>query len=256
KEDKRLQKEEDLMNKNRLIDNRIFMPALLIIIAICIPLALYEEKSLNALNAVFTYIVEVFSWGYLWYGVLLVAAALYFSFSRYGNIVLGDPKEKPQFTLFEYASILIAMGIGSTIMRTGMLQWTSVANNPPAGVEAGSAEAILMGNSYSMFLWGFQVFAIFVMIAPAMAYVLHVKKRPLMRISEAARVILGDKLTDGWAGRILDILFLLSILTGAAVTLGLGAPIVTYNLSKLLNIEVTFGLTIIVTIVWVVLFSI
>ncbi|MCP2034579.1 choline-glycine betaine transporter [Planomicrobium sp. HSC-17F08] len=244
------------MNKNRLIDNRIFMPALLIIIAICIPLALYEEKSLNALNAVFTYIVEVFSWGYLWYGVLLVAAALYFSFSRYGNIVLGDPKEKPQFTLFEYASILIAMGIGSTIMRTGMLQWTSVANNPPAGVEAGSAEAILMGNSYSMFLWGFQVFAIFVMIAPAMAYVLHVKKRPLMRISEAARVILGDKLTDGWAGRILDILFLLSILTGAAVTLGLGAPIVTYNLSKLLNIEVTFGLTIIVTIVWVVLFSI
>src|SRR5690606_36303181 len=46
------------------------------------------------------------------------------------------------------------------------------------------------------------------------------------------------------------------ILTGAAVTLGLGAPIVTYNLSKLLNIEVTFGLTIIVTIVWVVLFSI
>lgn len=244
------------MKKERLIDYKIFIPALLIVIAISIPLALYEARSLDALNAIFTAIVEFFSWGYLWYGVLLVGAALFFSFSKYGKVVLGDPDDKPRLTLFEYSSILIAMGIGSTIMRTGMLQWTSVANNPPAGTAAGSAEAILMGNAYSMFLWGFQVFAIFVMIAPAMAYILHVKKRPLMRISEAARVVLGDKLTDGWAGKVLDILFLVSILTGAAVTLGLGAPIVTYNLSALLNINVTFGLTLIVTIVWVALFSI
>ncbi|RLQ90796.1 BCCT family transporter [Planomicrobium sp. Y74] len=243
------------MQKERLIDYKIFIPAILIIIAISIPLALYETRSLSLLNSIFTTIVEVFSWGYLWYGILLVAAALFFSFSKYGKVVLGNPEEKPQFSLFEYASILIAMGIGSTIMRTGMLQWTSVANNPPAGTEVGSPEAILMGNAYSMFLWGFQVFAIFVMIAPAMAYILHVKKRPMMRISEAARIILGDKLTDGWAGVILDILFLLSILTGAAVTLGLGAPIVTYNLAALLNIEVTFGLTLAVTVVWVLLFS-
>ncbi|TAA72625.1 BCCT family transporter [Planococcus salinarum] len=244
------------MKKERLIDYKIFLPALLIVIAISIPLALYETRSLDTLNAIFEAIVEFFSWGYLWYGVLLVGAALFFSFSKYGKVVLGDPEDKPRLTLFEYSSILIAMGIGSTIMRTGMLQWTSVVNNPPAGTAAGSSEAILMGNAYSMFLWGFQVFAIFVMIAPAMAYILHVKKRPLMRISEAARVILGDKLTDGWAGKALDILFLVSILTGAAVTLGLGAPIVTYNLSALLNINVTFGLTLIVTIVWVALFSI
>lgn len=243
------------MKKEKLIEYKIFLPAIAIIIAICIPLALFETQSLEVLNSIFTTIVEVFSWGYLWYGVILVGAALYFSFSKYGKIVLGNPKEKPRLSLFEYASILIAMGIGSTIMRTGMLQWSSVANNPPAGTDAGSPEAMLMGNAYSMFLWGFQVFAIFVMIAPAMAYVLHVKKRPLMRISEAARVILGDKLTDGWAGKLLDILFLLSILTGAAVTLGLGAPIVTYNLAALLDINVSFGLTLIVTVVWVLLFS-
>ncbi|KHE67086.1 choline transporter, partial [Halobacillus sp. BBL2006] len=92
---------------------------------------MYEAESLQLLNAIFDYIVEVFSWGYLWYGIILVAAGLYLSFSKYGQVVLGDPKEKPRFTLFEYASILIAMGVGSTIMRTGMLQWTSVANDPP-----------------------------------------------------------------------------------------------------------------------------
>ncbi|MGD7046327.1 BCCT family transporter [Jeotgalibacillus proteolyticus] len=243
------------MNKDRWIDYKIFVPSLLIIIGISIPFALYESASLDVLNEIFNYIVEVFSWGYLWYGVILVAAGLYFSFSKYGKVVLGDPAEKPRFTLFEYASILIAMGVGSTIMRTGMLQWTSVANDPPAGVDPGSAEAILWGNAYSMFLWGFQVFAIFVLIAPAMGYILHVRKRPLMRISEACRVLLGDRLTDGWVGKALDILFLVSILMGAAVTLGLGAPIVTYNLSSLFEIEVTYGLTLAVTLIWVALFS-
>ncbi|SEA90671.1 Choline-glycine betaine transporter [Thalassobacillus cyri] len=243
------------MNKKKLIDYSIFVPALLVIIAISIPLTLYEKESLELLNSIFDFIVEVFSWGYLWYGIILVAAGLYLSFSKYGQVVLGDPKEKPRFTLFEYASILIAMGVGSTIMRTGMLQWTSVANDPPAGVDPGSAEALLWGNSYSMFLWGFQVFAIFVMAAPAMGYILHVKKRPLMRISEACRDIFGDKFTDGWGGKFLDILFLISILAGAAVTLGLGAPIITHNLSNLLGMEVSFTMTIIVTIIWVFLFS-
>ncbi|MFB4164319.1 BCCT family transporter [Alteribacillus sp. JSM 102045] len=243
------------MNINKLIEYRIFFPSLLIIIGIAIPFALYEAESLELLYSIFDYIVDVFSWGYLWYGVLLVAAGLYLSFSKYGQVVLGDPKEKPRFTLFEYASIMIAMGVGSTIMRTGMLQWTSVANDPPAGVQPGSPEALLWGNAYSMFLWGFQVFAIFVIIAPAMGYILYVRKRPLMRISEACRVVFGDKFTEGWGGVALDILFLISILAGAAVTLGLGAPIITYNLSALLGVEVAFGMTIIVTIIWVLLFS-
>ena len=242
--------------KKSLVDYKVFVPSLLIVIAISVPFVLYEQQSLALLNTIFDTIVAVFSWGYLWYGVALVVAGLYLSFSRYGRVVLGDPREKPRFTLFEYSSILIAMGIGSTIMRTAMLQWTSVANDPPAGVAPGSPEALLWGNAYSMFLWGFQVFAIFVMIAPAMGYILHVRKRPLMRISEASRVLFGDKVVDGLGGKLLDILFLVSILAGAAVTLGLGAPIITYNLAELMDTEVSFTMTIVVTIVWVLLFSV
>ncbi|WP_208591174.1 BCCT family transporter [Gracilibacillus suaedae] len=239
-----------------LIDHKIFIPSLLFIIMISIPFSIYESESLNLLNTIFDKIVDVFSWGYIWYALILVVAGLYLSFSKYGKVVLGNPNEKPRFTMFEYASILIAMGVGSTIMRTGMVQWTQVALDPPFGVSPESQEALLWGNAYSMFLWSFQVFAIFVMAAPAMAYIIHVKKRPLMRISEACRCIFGDKFTDGLGGKVLDILFLVSILSGAAVTLGLGTPIITYNVSALLHIEVTFGLTMIITIIWVFLFSV
>lgn len=240
----------------RLIDWRIFAPSLIIIIAICIPFSLYENKSLDLLNNIFGNIVEGFRWGYIWYALILVGAGVFFSFSKYGKVVLGDPLEKPRFNLFEYASILIAMGLGSTIMRTAMVQWAVVAGDPPFGVEAQSAESLLWGNSYSMFMWSVQVFAIFVMAAPAMGYILHVRKTHFMRVSEACRCIFGDKFTDGIGGKMLDVIFLVSILSGAAVTLGLGAPIITYNISELFNIQITFGLTLIVTIVWVLLFSI
>ncbi|WP_419892941.1 BCCT family transporter [Oceanobacillus kimchii] len=247
---------KDKSSRKGLIDYKIFLPAIIIIIGISIPLSLYEDESLSLLNSIFNTVVDSFSWGYLWYGIILLVAGLYFSFSKYGKVVLGDPMEKPRFTLFEYASILVAMGLGSTIMRTAMIEWGNVAVSPPFGAEVGSDAAILWGSAYSMFLWSFQVFAVFVMAAPAMGYILHVKKRPMMRISEACRVLFGDRFTDGIGGIVLDVLFLISILSGAAVTLGLGAPIVTYNLAELLNIELSFGLTLIVTVVWVLLFSI
>ena len=237
------------------VDHRIFLPSVIIIVLISIPLTLYETASLEFLNSIFNQIVTQFGWGYIWYATLLLAAGLYMSFSKYGKVVLGPPEEKPQFTLFEYASLLVAMGLGSTIMRTGMVQWTGVADNPPMGVAPGSPEALLWGNSYAMYMWSFQIFSIFVMAAPAMAYIIHVKKRPMMRISEATRVIFGDRFTDGAGGVILDILFLVSILSGAAVTLGLGTPIITSNLASLLDMEVTFTMTMIVTIIWVALFS-
>ncbi|WP_182199986.1 BCCT family transporter [Paraliobacillus salinarum] len=247
------------MKKHRhrsLIDYSIFIPSIIILILISIPFSMYESKSLEVLNRIFDSVVSTFSWGYIWYAIILVGAGLYLSFSKYGNVVLGDPNEKPRFNLFEYASILIAMGLGSTIMRTGMVEWANVTLDPPFGVEAGSSEALLWGNSYGMFMWSFQVFAIFVMAAPALGYILHVRKKPFMRISEACRVLFGDKFTDGIGGKILDIIFLVSILAGAAVTLGLGAPIITYNLAELLQIEQSFTLTLIVTIIWVTLFSI
>ncbi|GAA0490386.1 BCCT family transporter [Salinibacillus aidingensis] len=247
---------ENKKTKNlKLIDHRIFIPSIVIMVLISIPFALYEDESLKLLNQIFDQVVRVFKSGYIWYAIILAAAGFYFAFSKYGNVVLGDPMEKPRFSLFEYASILIAMGLGSTIMRTGMIEWTQVAIDPPSGVDPRSSEALLWGNAYSMFMWSIQVFAIFVMAAPAIGYIIHVRKKPLMRISEACRSIFGDKFTDGLGGKILDIIFLVSILAGAAVTLGLGAPIITYNLAALLNIEQSYGLTLTVTIVWVVLFS-
>lgn len=242
--------------KNIMIDKKIFWPSFIFIAVVALFFSFKESSSLDTLNGIFDVIVAKFSWGYIWYSILITLAGVWFCCSKYGGIVMGDPKEKSQFTLFEYASIIIAMGLGSTIMRTGSIQWVPVAMNPPFGIEPLSDQAIMWGNAYGMFLWSFQTFAIFVMTAPAMGYLIYVRKAKSMRISEVCRCVFGDKFTNGIGGKLIDILFLVSIIAGAAVTVGLGTPLVTTVLASLLNIEASFGLTLIVTIVCVATFTI
>lgn len=238
------------------LDRGLFWPTLIILVVLCLPLVIWETSALDALNNIFEVIVDSFGWTYIWYPILLITFGFYFIFSKYGKVVLGDPTKKPRFTMFEYISMIVAMGIGSSIMRTGSIQWASVALDPPFGIEPLSKEALMWGNPYGMFLWSFHTFAIFAMTAPAMGYLLHVRKKPVMRISEICRCVFGDKFTDGIGGKILDVLFLLAIIAGSATFLGLGTPIVSAIVAKLLNIEITFGLTLIITAVWIVIFSV
>src|SRR5699024_8404096 len=126
-----------------LIDKRILIPAVIIILIISIPFTLYESESLVLLNQIFDAIVTNFGWGYIWYANILVVIGLYLSFSKYGKVVLGDPAETPDFTVYQYSSLRCAMVLGATVMRSGLSQWTEFANNLPLGIEAGAPESIL-----------------------------------------------------------------------------------------------------------------
>jgi betaine/carnitine transporter, BCCT family len=146
-----------LNQKNKKsMDLSITLPAIILVGAFSLIFALFTDESTEQLQSIFDFVVDQFRWGYIWYGALITIAAIYFSFSKYGQVVLGNPTDKPRFTLFEYSSILVSMGLGATIMRTGMVQWAEVANDPPFGLEPGSTDAILAGNSYSMFCGAFR----------------------------------------------------------------------------------------------------
>ena len=234
----------------------IFIPSVIILFIAGFLFAMIEGDAIAFLNGVFDVIVANFGWAYIWYSILILGAAFWFVFSKYGKVVLGDPNSKPDYTMFEYACLLVAMGIGSSILRTGTMQWVTVYMQPPAGVEAYSMEALMWGQPYGMFLWGLQVFAIFVMTGPAIAYMVHVRKKPMVRISEVCRVLFGDKFSDGIGGKILDVLFIVSITAGAAVFLGFGAPMVIVSIEYLTGTTIGFFGIFMITILWAAAFTI
>ena len=241
------------------IDRSIFWPSVIILVLVSIPFALLEGTDWDAgavLNNIFNVIVQNFGWGYMWYALLIFAAGIYFAFSKYGSVVMGDPNEKPKYTLFEYFSLLVAMAIGATVIRTGMMQWVTIYMEPPHGIEPQSIEALMWSQPYSMFLWTVLPFSMFVMTGPAIAYMVNVRKKPTVRISEVCRVIFGDRFTEGFGGKVVDILFLVSIIAGSATFVGFGTPIIVSTVAYMMNSEPTFPLIIVVTIIWIAAFTI
>ncbi|MFV8821630.1 BCCT family transporter [Faecalibacterium sp. 9] len=67
---------------------------------------------------------------------------------------------------------------------------------------------------------------------------LHVRKRNRQKYSEACRPILG-KHTDGWAGRIIDLLAVFALLAGTATTFSVATPLMATIISELFHVAVS-----------------
>ena len=245
----------DSNRKKMTVDWSIFIPALVILAILIIPLALWEEQSMTVLTNLYSKVETNFGWYFILAPCIFVALGVYLMFSKYGNIVLGSPDDKPSMPIFTYVATIISTTLGATIIRTGSGQWAKWITTPPINIEPFSIEAIRNANVYGITFWGFQYMAICAIVIPTTAYMLYVRNRPRMRLSEIYRGILGDKFADGIWGRITDIIFVICLTAGNAVVLGLGSPIATTTIAKLFNIEPTFGLTMIITLLWVFMFT-
>lgn len=247
---------EKLFNKDLVtVEWKLLIPALVIIAILIAPLVLFEDQSLSFMYDVYGKMELNLGWFFILSVNLFVVLGFYLMFSKYGNIVLGNPNEKPKMKMFTYVSTIICTTLGATIIRTGSGQWAKWLAAPALGLDPNSAEAIRHANAYGITFWGFQYMAICSLVIPGAAYMLFVRKRPRLRLSELYREILGDKFSDGIWGRIVDIFFIICMTAGNAVVLGLGSPIATTSIAKILNIEPSFTLTFIITVLWVFLFT-
>ena len=66
---------------------------------------------------------------------------------------------------------------------------------------------------------------------------LHVRKRNRQRFSEACRPLLG-KHTDGWVGRIVDLVAVFALLAGTATTFSVATPLMSTIIQSLFGISV------------------
>lgn len=237
------------------IDWKCAAPALIVVALLAIPAILFEEQTSQAVNGFFNTFVEKTSAFYVVIPVVLVGIGLWMAFSKYGKIVLGDPKERPAISNFTYIATLMAMCYGATIMRTGTIQWANIAAEPPFGIEPYTNEAIIVGSAYSIFLWGLQLAAIYVITAPAVAYFVHVRGQNNVKISQLCRSLLGDKFADGLLGKLVDIIFVIALVLGAATTIGLASPVLSAVFGKLFHLEPSFGLDFVMTVAMIVIFT-
>ena len=172
---------------------------------------------------------------YLIIGVGVLIVSVFLSFSKYGNIVLGKPDEKPKYSFFVWGSMMFTCGLAADILFYSFAEWTMYATNPHIK-EMGSVTE--WAGVFPLFHWSFIPWAFYLVLAVVFGYMLHVRKRNRQRYSEACRPIIG-KHADGILGRIIDLFALFALLAGTATTFSVATPLMSSIIVKLFGISLS-----------------
>jgi BCCT family betaine/carnitine transporter len=233
------------------IDWPSFIATVAMILIVCIPLALAGDSGAVFLQQVYDFIANQFGIAYLLAAVGAVGFLLWLAFSRFGNVRLGD--EEVEFSQMSWIAMLFCAGIGAGLMYWCVIEWTYYFDAPPFGVEAHSSAAAEWASTYGMFHWGVTAWAFYCLPAIAIAYPYYNRKLDVLRFSVSCNWFLKGK-EHGPVARMIDFLFMIAMIAGAATGLGFSTPMIAECLSWLFGIEHTYQLEVIVMAVCVSLF--
>lgn len=236
------------------IEKGIMIPAILIVLVISLGIILDSETSKRIITWTQEIVINQFGYIYIWYGIFAFVFVLGVSFSKYGKVKLGSKEEQPEFKTFSWAAMLFCAGIGASVIYWGVIEWSYYYRALPYGVSRESFQAAELAATYGIFHWGPVAWSIYAVSSAAIGYLYHVKKISVLRISEACRPILKDKV-DGILGKGIDVLFILGLLGGAGTSLGLGTPLATEGIARVFNIDISIFLEIAVLLVITLLFA-
>ena len=180
------------------------------------------------------------------YPVTVLALLLFvlgLAVSPIGRERLGKPGERPAFGWLSWFAMLLSAGVGLSYLFWGTAQPLLHAAEPPYGAAApGSAEAAKMGMRYSYLFWGIHAWAIYAVVAIAVAYA-SFRRGNRVLISAALRPLLGDRV-DGVLGKVIDVFVVFAILFGIATSLGLGSRELNSGLAHAFGLPESYGIQI------------
>ena len=217
------------------IDWMITLMPLAIIVALCVVFFVAPDQSNAVLSKVRFFFGDTFGTYYLIIGLGVFLVSWYIAFSKYGNIVLGGKMDKPQYNFFAWGAMMFTCGLAADILFYSFSEWVLYATDPHLE-EMGSIQE--WAGVYPLFHWSFIPWGFYLVLAVAFGFMLHVRKRNRQKYSEACRPILG-KHTDGWAGRIIDLLAVFALLAGTATTFSVATPLMATIIGELFHITVS-----------------
>ncbi|MBB4209172.1 BCCT family transporter [Roseinatronobacter bogoriensis] len=177
-------------------------------------------------------------WFFLASGNIFVLVCLGLVVSPLGKVRLGGPEATPDFGYIGWFSMLFAAGMGIGLMFFGVSEpmshystafgGISVGEDglrtdwaPLGGAEGNVDEARRLGMAATIFHWGLHPWAIYAVVALALALFSYNKGLPLT-LRSAFYPIFGERVW-GWPGHIIDILAVFATVFGLATSLGIGA---------------------------------
>ncbi len=198
----------------------VFFGSALVVVMFVLTGGLLTERAAAFFQATQEGTAEYFGWYYVLVvtGFLILALALLAS--RVRHVRLGGREAEPEFSLFGWFAMLFAAGMGIGLVYFGVAEpllhyATSLRAEPRSDAAMFEAMAI------AYFHWGLHAWAVYVVLALAIAHAHYNRDLPL-----APRSVLEPLIGRHYQGPIgdgVDILCTVGTLLGVATSLGLGA---------------------------------
>lgn len=194
--------------------------------------AFFPENFNNVLQKALNFLTNWFGWMFLLFVLGFVVVCLLLAF-KYGDIKLGQPDDKPEYSKLSWFAMLFSAGMGIGLVFWSVAEPLSHFSKPPFG-KPYSDEALEVAMRYTFFHWGIHAWAVYGIVGLALAYFGFKKQAPLL-ISSVFRPMLGDRV-EGWIGKSLDGLAVFATIFGVATSLGLGTMQINSGLKYLFGI--------------------
>lgn len=217
--------------ERKKIDWTITLVPLCCILALSALFIAFPAQSNEVLGNIRFLFGDTFGVCYLAIGLGIFLLSIFAAASKYGDIVLGEPGEKPQYSFFTWGSMMFTAGLAADILFYSFSEWILYAVDPHIA-ELGSIQD--WASVYPIFHWSLIPWGFYLMLAVAFGFMLHVRRRKRQKYSEACRPILGRH-TDGILGRLIDLLAVFALLAGTATTFSLATPLMASIIEELFH---------------------
>ncbi|MEH7966032.1 BCCT family transporter [Staphylococcus pseudintermedius] len=229
----------------------VFLVSAIIVFAIVLIGVFIPTQFGEFTNTIKLWITDKLGWYYLILTTIIVFFCIFLIFSPIGKLKLGRPNDKPEFNTVSWFAMLFSAGMGIGLVFYGAAEPISHFASPP-NADPQSTEAFTESLRSTFFHWGFHAWAVYGVVALALAYAQFRKGEPGL-LSKTLRPILGDHV-DGLIGTIIDVLAVFVTVIGVAVSLGMGALQISGGLNYLFGLPNTIVTQSIIIVVVTILF--
>jgi choline/glycine/proline betaine transport protein len=216
----------------------VFLTSVALILAFLVAGSVFTDATSDAASATMDFIATYFGWFYILAATGFLVFVVGLMTSRYGRLRLGPDDSRPEYRTLPWFAMLFTAGMGIGLVFYGVYE-PAYYLDPTSGSPIASTDPQQRATeamNYTIYHWGLQPWAIYIVLGLAMGYFCFRKGLPL-RPASAFYPLFKDK-TFGWRGNLIDVLAVFGTLFGLATSLGLGAQQVNAGLSTLFGVPV------------------
>ena len=194
-------------------------------------------KTSSILSEIYTNLSTRFESVYLYGSFFLFLFLIFLAISNYGSITVNI-KNKKEYSITSWSSMLFAAGIGATLLYWSTIEWIEYYNILSLDNNYDRSESLIYSRTYPVFHWGPTAWSIYCL--PVVAFALALSNKSNSSLTFSGILNINNKFLK----LLLDVIFIGSIICAAGVGLGLSFPLISSVISTIFNIERTFTLDI------------